>query len=141
MSPLPLAWRLRAAAGALVIPPLLSLASFSWLGAQIGKLPRSGADTARFDDAALAEWVDYLLYRLPRPWRHTCLKRSAVLYHLLRRAGRPVQLHIGVRRDEQGKFAAHAWLVRDGLPYLERAPAASLHNVIARLPLDASHQS
>lgn len=62
--------------------------------------------------------VDALLGRLPPPWRKTCLTRSVVLYHLLRRSGVPVELCIGVRRANQ-EFAAHAWLEREGRPYME----------------------
>jgi hypothetical protein len=88
-----------------------------------------------FEDAALASWVDGVLRRLPWPWRYTCLKRAAVLYHLLRRAGRPLQLVIGVRRGPDGKLGAHAWLVRDQRVYLESEPEApTAHTVIAVFP-------
>jgi hypothetical protein len=79
--------------------------------------------------------VGQVLRRLPPPWRYTCLRRSVVLYHLLRRAGRRVSLHIGVRKDANGALAAHAWLVRDGVPYLEPDPAHSTaYAEIARFP-------
>ncbi len=71
------------------------------------------------DDPALAEWVDRVLNRLPWPWRRTCLKRAIVLHYLVHRAGRAAELRIGVRRDEHAALLAHAWLVRDGVPYLE----------------------
>jgi len=130
----PLAWRVRTAACAAVIPPLLSLVSFRWLAGHLGTLPPSPA-TDPVDDAALAALVDRILRGLPGPWRHTCLRRSAVLFHLLRRAGRPVELWVGVRRDDLGALAAHAWLVREGAPYLERQPhPAAQHTVIARFP-------
>ena len=41
--------------------------------------------------------------------RAECLHRSLVLYRLLRRRGVPVDLCIGVRKDN-GDFSAHAWL-------------------------------
>jgi hypothetical protein len=43
------------------------------------------------------------------PWWGNCLKRSLVLWYLLRRQGQMSQLRIGVRR-EQGRFEAHAWV-------------------------------
>ncbi len=133
---IPVRWQLRAAAAAAVIPPLLNLTSFARIASWLGRKPsRAPGKLDGLDDASLARWVDGLLRRLPGPWRRTCLKRAAVLYHLLRRAGRPVEIWIGVRRDAVGALAAHAWLVRDGAPYLESEPEAPrIHAVIARFP-------
>ncbi|MGH7537268.1 MAG: lasso peptide biosynthesis B2 protein [Gemmatimonadales bacterium] len=131
---LPLGWRLRATAAVVVLPPLLYVMSFSRL---VGLLGRGGLGrpARRLDDVTLARWVDRLLRRLPGPWRRTCLKRSAVLYHLLRRAGRPVELWIGVQRGADNQVGAHAWLVHAGEPYLESEPDhARTHTVIARFP-------
>lgn len=131
---LPILWRFRATAMVVLVPPLLYVVSFSrlagWLG---GRTPRHPAQD--LDDAALARWVDRLLRNLPNPWRRTCLKRAAVLYYLLRRAGRPVELCIGVHKTGASPVAAHAWLVRAGQPYLEpHAEHPESHTVIARFP-------
>lgn len=131
---LPLGWRLRATAAVLIVPPLLYFASFGRLAAWLGE-NASAQFEHDLDDATLARWVDRLLRTLPGPWHRTCLKRSAVLYHLLRRAGRPVELCIGVSNKETATVAAHAWLVREGEPYLESRPAhAAQHTIIARFP-------
>lgn len=119
---LPLGWRLRAALTIAVVPPAIRLTSFARLASRLART--AGARPVALDDAALAAWVDRVMYRLPPPWRRTCLTRGAVMFGLLRRAGRPVGLRIGVRRDEAGGVAAHAWLVRDGAPYLESEPHA-----------------
>ena len=116
------AWQARTLTAALVLPPLLSVVSFARLAGRLARTAPAGPTPAP-DDASLAWWVDSLLRRLPRPWTHSCLKRAVVLFYLLRRAGRTVSLCIGVRRDAGGAFAAHAWLVRDGTPYLEPSPA------------------
>jgi hypothetical protein len=130
---LSLTWRLRAARTALLVPPLVRFASFTRVALWLDSRPRT--PTPELDDAALASWVDRVLRWLPGPWHHTCLKRAAVLYRLLRRAGRPVELWIGVRRGSGQALAAHAWLVRDGTPYLEPDPrVAAAHTVIARFP-------
>ena len=133
---LPLAWRLRAAATVAVVPPLVGLCSFAQLAGWLGRNGRrSRPDSTALDDRALARWVDRLLRSLPGPWAHTCLRRATVLYRLLRTAGRPVELVIGVRRDRTGAVAGHAWLTRDGTPYLEPDPAIpAQHTVIARFP-------
>ncbi|HYT83223.1 MAG TPA: lasso peptide biosynthesis B2 protein [Gemmatimonadales bacterium] len=137
-SALPLGWRVRAVAAVGVVAPLVAVRSFArlarWLGHGAGGAPLR---RVALDDAALARWVDRVLYALRGPWRHTCLRRATVLYGLLRRAGRPVELVIGVRRDAAGRVAAHAWLERDAAPYLEADPAIpARHTVLARFPDD-----
>ncbi len=92
------------------------------------------------DDQLAVAWVRELLSRLPPPWSGTCLRQSSVLYFLLRSAGRDVELCIGVRRGDDGRLRAHAWLARGGVPYLESdrgTEHAGQFNVIARFPSPA----
>lgn len=116
-----------------MLPPFASAVSFSRLAALAGGRvaePRRPPPP----DTVLAAYVGSILRRLPPPWRHTCLRRSLVLFYLLRRAGRPVSLHIGVRKLD-GALQAHAWLVLAGEPYLE--PDADEHRdfrMIAAFP-------
>jgi hypothetical protein len=110
---------MRALAACAVLPPLLLVVSLERIAAAAGRGPTRTPRGAAPDDEVLAAYVGRVLRRLPPPWRHTCLRRGIVLYHLLRRAGRPVALQIGVRRTAEGALAAHAWLVKDGRPYLE----------------------
>ncbi len=118
---LPLRWKVEAGLAALLIPPLIHLLPLPRLVPWLGKRRRRPSPQPVKDQAA-AEWVDAVLHRLPWPWRRTCLKRSAVLYHLLRREGVPVELRIGVRRDPSRHLAAHAWLTRNQESYLEARP-------------------
>lgn len=120
-----------------MLPPLLSVVSFARLAALAGHAPAAPRPDAP-DDAILADYVSMHLRRLPPPWRYTCLRRSLVLYHLMRRGGRAIQLHIGVRKETGGALQAHAWLVKDGAPYLE--PDRDEHRafqVIATFPEQA----
>lgn len=128
-------WRLRASLAAVVLPPLVHLVSLERITGWIDARPEPAEPDATVDDAALADWVDRVLTRLPPPWRRTCLKRALVLHYLLHRAGRPVTLVIGVRRDEHDALAAHAWLARAGTPYLESGadPVAS-YQVLTAFP-------
>lgn len=121
---------------ALLVPPALEIVSLSRLVSRISETPASAAPV---DDQALAAWVDRILGHLPWPWRRTCLRRAVVLYALLRHAGRPVQLWIGVRLDKNAPdiegVSAHAWLTKSGGPYLEaNAEHAGRHTPIARFP-------
>jgi len=127
----------RALAACAVLPPLVSVVSLERI-ARVARAAARRSPTAP-DDDLMAAYVSQLLYRLPPPWRHTCLKRGVVLYWLLRRAGSPVALHIGVRKDDAGALAAHAWLVKDGRPYLEQDPAHSARfTEIASFPSPAA---
>lgn len=110
-------WKVRTVATVLVVPPLLHLVPLHRLARRLGRgRPRPGGAPPPSD---LAEWTDRLLRRLPGPWHYSCLKRAAVLYSLLRRAGVAPELRVGVRRSATGALEAHAWLFRDGRPYLE----------------------
>lgn len=94
-------------------------------------------DAVAFDPSAAARYVDRFLAPLPTPWRLTCLRRAAVLYFLLRRAGILVELCVGVRRGDGQPLRAHAWLLRDGAVFLESGPAAERvadYREIARFP-------
>ncbi len=129
-------WRVRATVSALAIPPLLTVISFArvarWL---TGTALQPSRIPDKVDHELLADWVSRILYRLPRPWRYTCLKRATVLYHLLRQAGLPIELVIGVKHDDEGAVTAHAWLARDGEAYLENDRSdPSRFKEIARFP-------
>lgn len=114
-----LRWKARVVAAALALPLALLVFTPARVAAWIGRRRPSGG--APPPDADLAEWTDRVLGRLPAPWRRTCLRRSVVLYYLVRRAGRGAVLHLGVRRDGRGGLQAHAWLSRDGRSLLEPA--------------------
>jgi hypothetical protein len=59
------------------------------------------------------------------PIPSTCLERSLSLWWLLARQGIDTQFRIGVRRDDE-KFAAHAWVERNGVAIGE-PDASHLH--------------
>jgi hypothetical protein len=116
------------------MPPLVHVVPLNRLTALIGAPRRvDGKPPA----GRLANEVDRWLRILPWPWRKTCLKRAAILYGLLRPANSAIELHVGVKRDGEAAFAAHAWLVRNGVPYLEppESPIES-YQVIAKFPDD-----
>lgn len=59
-----------------------------------------------------------LIMALGRPFiQPRCLTRGVTLYHFLRRAGLPVELHFGVQH--RGTFTAHCWLELEGEPFAE----------------------
>lgn len=110
-------WSLRIVSACLTIPPALQLVPLDRLAGRLGR-PRTLKRPSAEQQEMIMRRVDGLLGRLPRPWRRTCLTRTAVLYHLLRRSGIPVELCIGVRASN-GKVEAHAWMERERVPYME----------------------
>jgi hypothetical protein len=50
----------------------------------------------------------------------SCWKRSAVLRRYLLLNGIETEVVFGVRKRDSGELAGHAWLERDGAPFLER---------------------
>lgn len=116
----------------LTVPPLLFAMPVNRL---INRIASRRSSYKSPPVGALVLQVDDWLSRLPWVWRTTCLKRSAILYALLRRSGEDVQLHIGVKREADRTFAAHAWLVKNGQPYLEPAGSSfATYQMITAFP-------
>lgn len=55
----------------------------------------------------LARRIERLARFVPRA---SCLTQALALQYLLARAGHRSELQVGVRRDEDGRFLAHAWV-------------------------------
>ena len=74
-----------------------------------------------------------LILRVGQPiLQNRCLVRTLTLYYLLRRAGVMVDLQIGLASAEHG-YAAHSWLVKDGLPFAERVEPNRYFRTMYRL--------
>lgn len=100
--------------------------AFAWLA-------RTPAGGERVVPAQLAFHVDRILHRGRGIWRHSCLRRAAVLALLLRRSGYDARVVIGVRRDGAGTLEAHAWLACDGRePFLEAADSIATFQPLSR---------
>jgi len=68
-------------------------------------------NTRRLTANQVLRIVNAAFRRLPFP--STCLGRALVAQTLLSTCGFEAHLCIGVKRDEQGQFQAHAWLQKD----------------------------
>lgn len=74
----------------------------------------------------IVKYTDYILSRNFCVFKNTCLKRSLILYHFLRKVGIDIQICFGVRykkdlTDTNGKkkLEGHAWLLYKGDIFLE----------------------
>src|SRR5262245_31620735 len=70
----------------------------------------------------LARAIDLLLGTDFLMFKPICWKRAAVLHRYLSRSGISTRIIFGVRNENDGKVAGHAWLEREGCPILENTP-------------------
>jgi hypothetical protein len=75
----------------------------------------------------IVKFTDYILSRNFWIYKSTCLKRSLVLYQLLRKSGIDVHVCFGVRYNDKlpageagKKLEGHAWLLHKGEIFLEK---------------------
>ncbi len=75
----------------------------------------------------IVQFTDYILSRNFWIYKSTCLKRSLVLYQLLRKSGIDVHVCFGVRYGDNlpageggKKLEVHAWLLHKGEIFLEK---------------------
>jgi hypothetical protein len=100
-----LLWGIRLGLWILPYRPLRDV--LSWAARIVARPSPPGADSA-----------DRILWAVPSAARFvpraTCLVQSLAGKFLLERLGRPCRLTIGVAKDDQGAFSAHAWLTCEG---------------------------
>ena len=75
----------------------------------------------------IVKYTDYILGYNWLAYKNTCLTRSLVLYHFLRKHGIEVQICLGVKKgeslgevDSEKILQGHAWLTYDGNIFLEK---------------------
>jgi hypothetical protein len=113
-----------------VVPCALELFSAARTFAWLARVPGGGE---RVIPQHLAFHVDRILHRGRGIWRHSCLRRAAVLALLLRRSGYDARVVLGVRRDAAGTLEAHAWLACDKRePFLEPDDAIATFEPLSR---------
>ncbi len=89
---------------------------------------------ADLEKAAIAHAFTERILRSPFfPVRRTCLRRSLLLAHLLRESGIETAVCFGVR-ERGGSLEGHAWLAREGSPFLEREETWKDYALIFTLP-------
>jgi hypothetical protein len=141
-----LAWAgvlLIAARAALLTLPLRTVLRLAERVARPGQDPRpAGASSSAPDGATVAEtrlgrmiWAVEIMGNRLFP-RNPCLTQAVVVQWLLRRAGRPADLRIGVRREENDKPQAHAWVESDGAILIGQSEALQGYVSLPPLPLD-----
>jgi len=102
-----------------LVRPILAALGFRRTQRVLSRRPaaRDAASAATVPDPAAAEQIARAVDRaagfLPGFLRPSCLPRSLTLWWLLRRAGQPAELRIGVRRAAD-RLEAHAWVEREG---------------------------
>ncbi|MEP7088324.1 MAG: lasso peptide biosynthesis B2 protein [Gemmatimonadota bacterium] len=122
--------KLEIVSACVVVPCALELLSAKRSFAWLSRISAGGESVA---PSLLAFNVDRILHRAPWFWRHSCLRRAAVLTYLLRRGGHDASVVIGVRRSGEGALEAHAWLACDGHdPFLEPSDSIGTFQPLGR---------
>ncbi len=113
------------------LPFLLKFSSISMLMRML--TPRALKNYENLDLERLSErivvFTDYILRLNFWMYKGTCLKRSLVLYYLLRKLGINVHICFGVRykrelsdKEVERALEGHAWLLYNGDIFMERNP-------------------
>lgn len=75
-------------------------------------VPRSGSKTLRPQDFTIAKVVNGLSLRTP--WKSTCLVKALAAHKMFSKRHIPHSVHFGMKKNESGKFEAHAWVSTGG---------------------------
>ena len=113
------------AAGALLLAVrtallLLPLRTVLRLAERRGPPPSRPSDDTRLERMVWA--VDVMGHRLFPA--NPCLTQAVLVQALYRRAGRPAELRIGVKREDPSRLAAHAWVEYQGTILIGAVEAA-----------------
>jgi hypothetical protein len=88
---------------------------------RLAETRRRWAPSAVLPAAEIARRIDRVLHAgLVKDG--SCWKRAAILRRYLLLNGIETEVVFGVRRQNGGELAGHAWLEREGVPFLEREP-------------------
>ena len=107
---------------------LLPLPSLQRLSATASRRSLAGASLNELRWAVLAA-----ARRLPGT---KCLARALALQALMKRAGLPAQLCIGVAKEGGGALEAHAWVLHEGAPVFEE-PELGRYSLLSVFPAEA----
>jgi hypothetical protein len=101
------AWRLDAKCLAALAAMRIALSAAGYAAVR-ARMPQAPASPhAQFYARQLARRIERLARLVPGA---SCLTQALALQWLLARAGHGCELLVGVRRDDTGRFAAHAWV-------------------------------
>lgn len=88
---------------------------FQPMGQILRELQEAGPPSRRRAEVDLARLSWAIAAAAPRvPWRSDCLLRVMAANRWLRRSRLPSEFFLGVQKDDQRGFAAHAWLRCNG---------------------------
>ena len=121
-------FRMAVEAAALILPIELALQRRVSLDRLVGRLARTDRTGSRtIDVGRAARLVEAVTACYPAA---TCLKKSLILFRLLRKRGIPAELRLGVRKVDD-EFSSHAWIECEGRAFLDGGTA----HLYSTLPL------
>jgi hypothetical protein len=128
---------------ALVTLPLRTVLRLAERAAARGARPRPAGDStsARSGAAGADAHLDRMVWAVEVMGarlfpKNPCLTQALVIQVLFRRAGRPAELRIGVRRETDATPQAHAWVESEGAIVIGQSEAVRGYVSLPPLPLD-----
>ena len=122
-----------AAATLLLIRVLLTFLPFERWRALLAPRSQTSTEPASLETARQIAWaVQRVSQRLPLSV--ACLARALAVQQMLGRRRLPSQLRIGVHRDDQGAFGAHAWVECDGDVLIGALPNLDEYSLLPTWP-------
>lgn len=95
------------------------LLPFRWVARALGRQATEPPPHEDSERTLQARRISIMVYRASDnvPWTSKCLDQALAAKVMLARRGLATTVYIGVKNDEQGQLAAHAWL-RSGTVYV-----------------------
>ena len=123
-------FRMAVEAAALVVPIELALHRRVSLDTLVSRLARTNrTEYHTIDIGRAARLVEAVTACYPAA---TCLKKSLILFRLLRKRGIPAELRLGVRKVDD-EFSSHAWIECAGRTFLDGG-TAHLYSTLSLTP-------
>jgi hypothetical protein len=96
-----------------IIRAILLLVPFKYIAPKLGLQMKVDPDDSNQEDPP--KWVRRIAWAVETaarqtPWESACLAQAITGKFLLKQRGLVTRLFLGMKKDQQGKLSAHAWL-------------------------------
>jgi hypothetical protein len=127
---------IRMAAWVVLLSTLVRLSSLSRAVSLVSTKPY-GPPRDIPTDEQLTSAIDELLEINISVFKPNCWRRAVVLHRYLALRGVATDIVFGVKKNDEGEIAGHAWLEKDGKPFLETESNYAVTYKVSAEPVDS----